>query len=51
MTEDRPTSAAEERPQKSWLERLGQAFSGEPQDREDLLEILQGAERRNLLDA
>lgn len=51
MTEERPTSAAEERPQKTWLERLGQAFSGEPRDRGDLLEILRDAQQRNLLDA
>jgi magnesium and cobalt transporter len=51
MNEERPTSAADERSQRSWLERLGQAISGEPQDRGDLLEILRDAQRRNLLDA
>jgi magnesium and cobalt transporter len=35
---------------KSWLERLGLAFTGEPQDREQLLEILRDAQQRNLFD-
>lgn len=36
---------------RGWLERLGQALSGEPRDREDLLELLRDAQRRNLFDA
>ena len=51
MSEDRPSSAADERPQKNWLERLSQLFSGEPRDRGDLLEILRDAQQRDLLDA
>ena len=43
---DRPSESA----QRSWLERLGQAFSGEPQDREQLVELLRDAQRRSLLD-
>jgi magnesium and cobalt transporter len=43
---DRPSEPA----QRSWLERLGLAFSGEPQDREQLVELLRDAQRRNLLD-
>jgi magnesium and cobalt transporter len=35
---------------KSWLERLGLAFTGEPQDREQLLDILRDAQQRNLFD-
>jgi magnesium and cobalt transporter len=35
---------------KSWLERLSLAFTGEPQDREQLLEILRDAQQRNLFD-
>ena len=34
----------------SWLERLGQALSGEPQDRDDLIDLLRDAERRRLFD-
>jgi len=33
-----------------WLERLGQALSGEPRDREELLELLNDARERNLFD-
>ncbi len=50
MSEDRPSSAADERPQKSWLERIGQVLTGEPKDRDDLLEILHDAKQRDLLD-
>ena len=35
---------------KSWLERLGNALTGEPQDRTELLELLRDAQQRNLLD-
>jgi len=41
---------SEERAARSWLGRLGQAFSGEPQDRDELVEVLRDAERRGLLD-
>lgn len=37
--------------QRTWLERLSQAFTGEPSSRSDLLELLRSAEQRNLLDA
>ncbi len=43
---DRPSETA----QRSWLERLRLAFSGEPQDREQLVELLRDAQKRNLLD-
>jgi magnesium and cobalt transporter len=36
--------------QKSWLERIGQMMGSEPQDREDLLDILREAEENHLLD-
>ena len=35
----------------SWLARLNKALSGEPQDREQLVDILRDAEKRNLVDA
>jgi magnesium and cobalt transporter len=35
---------------KSWLERLSIAFTGEPRDREQLLEMLRDAQQRNLFD-
>ncbi len=35
---------------RSWFERISQALSGEPKDREQLLEVLRDAHDRNLLD-
>jgi magnesium and cobalt transporter len=35
---------------RSWLERLGHFISGEPEDREDLLELLRTAQKRNLIE-
>lgn len=46
MNEDRPSN---EPVQRSWLARLSQALTGEPKDREQLLELLRDAEQRNLL--
>jgi len=36
---------------KTWFERITEAFSSEPKDRNQLVEILRHAENRNLLDA
>ena len=36
---------------RSWLDRISQILSGEPQDREELIALLRDAERRNLFDA
>jgi len=36
---------------RSWLEKLSQALSGEPKDRQQLLELLQEAEQRNVMGA
>jgi magnesium and cobalt transporter len=44
---DDPDSSPHER--RTWLERLSHAFSGDPQSREDLLEILRDAQRNGLL--
>ncbi|MBP8098251.1 MAG: CBS domain-containing protein [Arenimonas sp.] len=46
MSED-PDSHPHER--RSWLERLSLAFSGEPQNREDLIEILRDARENGLI--
>ncbi len=46
MSEDRSSNGS----QRTWLERIGQALSGEPKDREDLVEVLRDAQRRGLLD-
>lgn len=45
MTNDRP-----EKSKRSWLNVLGDAFIGEPQDREQLLAVLRDAEQRHLFD-
>lgn len=45
MSEDRSTSG-----QKSWLEKLTQAFAHEPRTRQDLLDILREAHQNKLLD-
>jgi len=36
---------------RTWLERIGQAISGEPRDRGSLVDLLRDAQRRGLLDA
>lgn len=36
---------------RSWLDRLSHALTGEPRDREELVELLRDAQKRNLLDA
>lgn len=36
--------------EKSWLERLSQAFTGEPSSRDELIELLRSAQQRQLLD-
>lgn len=35
---------------RNWLDRLTQFISGEPEDRDDLLELLRTAQRRNLIE-
>lgn len=47
MSEDRSSNS---QGQKTWLDRLAQAFSDEPKDREDLLELLRKAEKTQVLD-
>lgn len=48
MSEGQPPSRHSS--QKSWIERIGQFLSGEPQDLDDLLEILRDARENQLLD-
>jgi magnesium and cobalt transporter len=47
MTSDRSSDGSRPR---NWLERLSQLFGGEPQDREQLIELLKDAKQRDLLD-
>lgn len=49
MSDDRPSSGAAG--SRSWLERLTHALLGEPRDREQLLEVLRDAQKRDLLDS
>ena len=46
MSDDDTSTIPEKR---SWLERLSHAFSGEPQSREDLIEILRDARENGIL--
>ena len=46
MSDDDTSTTPEKR---SWLERLSHAFSGEPQTREDLIEILRDARENRIL--
>ncbi len=50
MSNDR-SSSTNGTSHRSWFERLSQALLGEPQDREQLVELLRDAEQRNLLDS
>ena len=49
MTGDKPPSSQPQ--QKGLIDRIGQFLSGEPQDQDDLLEILKDAEEKHLLDS
>lgn len=49
MSED-SSSSRSGTTQKSWLERLSNAFTAEPQDRNEVLELLRDAQQRNLFD-
>ena len=49
MSDDKPPSTKPQ--QKGWLEKINQLLTGEPQDREDLLEILNEAKENRLLDS
>jgi magnesium and cobalt transporter len=42
---------SDERGARGWLDRLGQAFSAEPKDRDELVEVLRDAQHRGLIDA
>ena len=46
MSEDRSSSG-----QRSWLEKITQAFAHEPRSREELLELLREAQRNKLIDS
>ncbi len=49
MSDDKPPSTKPQ--QKGWIDRINQLLTGEIQDKEDLLEILQEAKNKRLLDS
>ena len=51
MNEEQPSNSKKEsKPQRSWVERLGQALQGELKDREQLLVVLNEALNNNIID-
>ncbi len=50
MTEDQSRKDSDTENQKSWLSKLANIFTDEPQNRDDLLEILKEAHENGLLD-
>ena len=51
MSEDQPSNSEKEtKPQRSWIERLGQALQGELKDREQLLVVLNEALKNEIID-
>ena len=49
MSDDNPHSASGSS-QKSWAAKLLQVFAGEPKSREELVDLIQDAEERDLID-
>lgn len=52
MSDDNPESSQKSNSQpKSWLEKISQAFSDQPESLRDIMEILREAEDRDIIDA
>jgi len=51
MSEDRTTSLSKDGKTKNWFGKLGQLMQGEPQDRDQLLDVLRDAQQNELLDS
>lgn len=51
MSEDRTTSPSKDGKTKNWFGKLGQLMQGDPQDREELLDVLRDAQQNELLDS
>jgi len=47
---DDPSHSGNGSPRKNWLERLGHMFHGEPKDRSELVNVIQDAEERDVID-
>ena len=50
MNDENKSSDKDNKSNRSWLERLGQALQGELKDREQLHEVLQQAQQNNVID-
>jgi len=51
MSEEQPVKLSKEnKPQRSWIERLGQVLQGELKDREQLTIVLNEAQKNNVID-
>ncbi len=51
MSEEQPVNPGKEnKPQRSWIERLGQVLQGELKDREQLTIVLNEAQKNNVID-
>lgn len=50
MSEEKTSTTKSNKPQRSWLERLGHVLQGELQDREQLLAVLAEANKNNIID-
>lgn len=50
MSEDNPHSSNGSSNSKSWFEKIGQIFTGEPQNKEQLQDVFEDAAERDLID-
>lgn len=50
MSEESSQPEKEDKPQRSWIERLGQILQGELKDREQLMVVLNEAQKNNVID-
>ena len=50
MSEDRSSGSVQEERPRNWLERIAQILQSEPKDKDELLQLLQDAQQRNLID-
>ena len=50
MSEDRSSGSVQEERPRNWLERIAQILQSEPRDKDELLQLLQDAQQRNLID-
>lgn len=50
MNDEQSHPPSPDSPRKSWLTKISHFFQGEPKDREELVEVIQDAEERSLID-